>query len=206
MSVTVMAEVWRLDLPKAEKLVLLAFADHAHDDGSKSHPGIARLRYKTGLSETAVHRALNGLRDAGLLVAEAYATGGRGRATEYRVVTVAGTRLADFEEWRAINAPRKGTETGTVSVLGPTQKGVKNDLPTPKRVPKSTRKGAAGGTPTIIEPSVREPSVRVAAKKPRTPAQQKLDTLAEALITACNYERATITEPLWGQLRKAASI
>ena len=34
MSIKLMTRVWDLNLPSAEKFVVLALADHAHDDGT----------------------------------------------------------------------------------------------------------------------------------------------------------------------------
>ena len=51
----------------------------------------------------------------------------------------------------------------------------------------------------------REPLNELAAKKPRSPAQRELDGLMESLIEACQYERTSITDPMWGNLRTAAA-
>lgn len=145
MSVTVMAEVWRLDLPLAEKAVLLALADHAHDDGTKSYPGNARLIYKTGLSETTLHRVLRVLKDTGLIVATAHEKGGRGRATEYRVVTSAGVRLPDFADWKAARGKGADSTTDSEGERVPSEA---------ERVPDEALKGIGDGTPTTsLQPS-----------------------------------------------------
>lgn len=66
MSVRVMSQVWELDLPAFEKLVLLALADCANDEGL-AWPSIATLRRKTNAGERTVQRSLRSLEAAGLL-------------------------------------------------------------------------------------------------------------------------------------------
>lgn len=76
----------RAKLPPSDKLVLLALADHAHDDGTSAKPGIAHLAWKTDLSERTVQRCLKNLEEAGLITPTAHAEGGRGYVTEYTLL------------------------------------------------------------------------------------------------------------------------
>lgn len=68
-----MTEVWRLDLPPSDKMVLLALADAANDDGVtwmalESKEGVKLdLIKKTSLSRRAIQGALKRLCDAGYL-------------------------------------------------------------------------------------------------------------------------------------------
>lgn len=66
MSVRVMSAVWDLDLSTFEKLVLLALADCANDDG-ECWPSIATLKRKTGAGERTIQRSINALEAAGVL-------------------------------------------------------------------------------------------------------------------------------------------
>jgi hypothetical protein len=66
MSIKVMTAVWELDLPPSEKLVLLALADWAQDDG-RCWPSIAKVAAKSGVSERTVQRMLREAEKAGLL-------------------------------------------------------------------------------------------------------------------------------------------
>jgi hypothetical protein len=59
MSVRLMAEVWQLPMVPAEKLVALALADAANDDGL-CWPSIATIARKSGLSERTVQRTIRG--------------------------------------------------------------------------------------------------------------------------------------------------
>lgn len=70
-----MGLVWYVgELSPAQKIVLLALADHSNDEGKSVYPGVKRLTYKTSLSERAVRRALANLRKLGLIKIEKEAT------------------------------------------------------------------------------------------------------------------------------------
>jgi hypothetical protein len=81
MSVHVSSVVWRLSLGSTEKLVMLALADIANDDG-EAYPSNRLLMERTGLSDRAIQKALTKLQDAGYLGREMRA----GRSTIYRLL------------------------------------------------------------------------------------------------------------------------
>ncbi len=63
MSVRVMSMVFEAHgITSTQKLVMLALADHAADDGTSIYPSIETIASKTCLSETAVRKALRELR------------------------------------------------------------------------------------------------------------------------------------------------
>lgn len=66
MSVASLSWAFRQSLRPTTKLVLLALADHANDDG-ECWPGIPGLTRKTGLSDRAIQEHLRKLERAGLL-------------------------------------------------------------------------------------------------------------------------------------------
>ena len=72
MSVKVMGLVWDARLPRPEKFVLMAYADHAEHDGSNVYPSIGLISWKTGYDERQVQRitrslvSLNILRSKGI--------------------------------------------------------------------------------------------------------------------------------------------
>ena len=68
MSIKIMSAIWELDLPRDEKIVALAFADHA-DDLGRCWPGIDRIAWKCGYSDRSVQRKIGALKDRGILVA-----------------------------------------------------------------------------------------------------------------------------------------
>ena len=61
MSIRLMSEVWRTDLPTVEKMVLLVIADHASDDGTEAWPSQATIAKKASISIRTVQRAVNSL-------------------------------------------------------------------------------------------------------------------------------------------------
>lgn len=72
LSITIMTAVWAIDLPHTDKLVLLALADNANDDGV-CWPSITLLAKKCSTSARTIQRAIGKLVDAGhVSVAERY--------------------------------------------------------------------------------------------------------------------------------------
>ncbi len=67
MSIKLMSAVWeRSDISSTQKLVLLALADWANDDGL-CWPSIDRLALKTSLTSRGVQKAIRSLEDAGFV-------------------------------------------------------------------------------------------------------------------------------------------
>ncbi len=71
----------------ADRLLLLAIADHAGDDGDDAWPSVPTLASKTGISERSVQRGIGRLVEGGHLTVERCA--GRGGTNRYRVVMAA---------------------------------------------------------------------------------------------------------------------
>ena len=67
MSVAIMAKVWATDLPTNEKIVLLAYADHADDEGASIYPGELRMADKTSYSTGNIRKITAKLVEGGLL-------------------------------------------------------------------------------------------------------------------------------------------
>lgn len=79
-----MARVWELDLDHPSQSILLAFADHASDDGENCYPSMPYIAWKTGYSVRQVRRIVTGLRKQGILIEVSGAY--RGKPTEYHLV------------------------------------------------------------------------------------------------------------------------
>jgi len=62
-----MTQVWELDLPLADKMVLLVIADHASDDGTNSYPSVGTIARKSSMSSRNVQRCLSRLEGQGLV-------------------------------------------------------------------------------------------------------------------------------------------
>jgi len=73
MSIMLMSAVWRMDLPPTEKMVLLALADAANDDGvtwmaiKSKTAGKMDFMKKTSLSERAIQNCLKRLAESGMI-------------------------------------------------------------------------------------------------------------------------------------------
>jgi len=73
MSIALMTAVWRMDIAPTEKMVLLALADAANDDGvtwlaiRSKRAGKSDLITKTSLSERAIQTSIKRLCEKGLL-------------------------------------------------------------------------------------------------------------------------------------------
>jgi hypothetical protein len=80
MSVKIMTVVWTLDLPHADKIVLLALADNANDDGY-CYPSTTTVSKKCGMAERSVRRVLARLVEQGHLSINER----RGRSSTYDV-------------------------------------------------------------------------------------------------------------------------
>lgn len=86
MSIKISSLVWEhYPAGGCELLTALAYADHAHDDGTNIRPSVAYIARKTRQSERSVQRHLAQMRKSGWLLTVRYANGGRSFATEYRV-------------------------------------------------------------------------------------------------------------------------
>ena len=68
----------------ADRLLLLAIADHAGDDGDDAWPSVPTLARKTGISERSVQRGISRLVDGGHLAVTRCA--GRNGTNRYRVL------------------------------------------------------------------------------------------------------------------------
>ena len=67
MSVKIMGMVWDSDLPRDEKYVLLAYADHADHEGRGIFPSYGRIAWKTGYSRRQVMRITDSLTSKNIL-------------------------------------------------------------------------------------------------------------------------------------------
>jgi len=67
MSVRIMSIVWDSQLGPNEKLVLLALADFANDNGENAWPSVATIAQKTSLGERTVQRKLIEMIQSGLI-------------------------------------------------------------------------------------------------------------------------------------------
>lgn len=155
MSIDLMSVAWTLDLPPAQKVVLVAMADHASNDGTRCYPSVERIAAKTGLSERTVQSAIMELRRAGILSVVAHEHGGRGHATEYSIDVSKGAVHAFFTDKKdATDAPFTDTKDATVAPI----RGVKGATSALKGANSALKGAAVAPQPliTIIESSIQE--------------------------------------------------
>jgi len=68
MSVKIMGMVWDLEIGHDEKLVLLAYADHASHDGTNIYPSVRTIAEKTNYSERSIQVITRKLEEQGILI------------------------------------------------------------------------------------------------------------------------------------------
>jgi hypothetical protein len=159
-SVRVMDRVFRADIrPAARKLVALAYANHAHDDGAGSFPGMEALMTETGLRERQVERHKTALVEAGILR--------RVRAGHRGIVAELAFDLDRLDELAERVSPMTGFPDADDSSMGDNddRKGVADDV---ERVSSVTGKGVADDAPNRHQPS--RPTTAVAATDTRQPS------------------------------------
>lgn len=116
MSVEAITEVWKLDLPRDQKLVLLAFADHA-DDFGRCYPSLARVAWKSGYEQTrTISQIVAKLVDEGVLEILEPA---RGRTpTLYRIRWDRGIPLPEFDPQEFKTGKPRGAENAPLPENG----------------------------------------------------------------------------------------
>jgi hypothetical protein len=103
-----MALVWEHDFDHAEQSIMLALADHAHDDGTQIRPSVARLAWKTGYEDRQVRRILKKLRDEMKILVCTERGGGRGKPNVYRFDWTKGVKKSPFSPKRVTSDTEKG--------------------------------------------------------------------------------------------------
>lgn len=149
-----MGAVFKISLPPSEKVVALALADHAHDDGTEARPGLDSLAVKCTLSRRQVQRVVHSLVAKGILVVQRPAT-----------PTMPVCYRFDLDENGALVGGDNLSRGDSLSGVG---------------VTPVTRRGDTHVTQTVIEPSV-EPSSFLRTAKAATPGQlnERFDRLWE---------------------------
>lgn len=97
MSGKISGQVWALDIPRNERDVLLALADHADDFGRGARPSIKYLAWKVGISVRETIRCLKWLRDPSRNILQVTAEPGFHKPTCYRIHTENAPKKPDFK-------------------------------------------------------------------------------------------------------------
>lgn len=158
------ATLWALDDVRTgdpiTKLVLLALADEADDDGGSCYPSLRRIAYRAECSVATARRHVAKLESAELIVVDRPAQQGRGHHNRYQL------SLPERVPERDPSAPAKVSKGSRLSVTNPTTRG-------------TTTSGCVdcgGGVTT--DPATGQPNVRCKAcyatsKPQRRPAAQR---------------------------------
>lgn len=140
MSIKVIQWVWDCSESKnAERLVLLAIADNAADDGTRAYPSVVEIARKANLSERGVQAAVARLVKSGELSVKI--GGGRGRVNMYTVIMTPCSRRQTPQDLH----PSPPADPGETP---------QNDAETPQNDAVNPADSAPG---TVLEPS-KEPS------------------------------------------------
>jgi hypothetical protein len=118
-----MGAVFELDISAAGKLVLLAMADHARDDGTGCYPSVETLARKTSQSRRGVQKIIRRLEYDGLLRPTANVRGGRNLATEYQITLEKGEQSSLFSGPKGRTGMPERANLGAERANGSAQKG-----------------------------------------------------------------------------------
>ena len=105
MSIRLMAAVFDQDLPSTEKLVLLAMADHADDNGRNCFPSIPRIARKASMTRRGVQKVLRRLQEKNRIRPHGQRPDG---SVEYEITLEGGERYSRGEH----GSPRTGDAGG----------------------------------------------------------------------------------------------
>jgi hypothetical protein len=144
MSNRISGIAWDADLPRGEKFILLAMADHADHEGENVRPSVALICHKTGYGRSTVLRLQERLRELGILeVVEVRQA--QGRPNLYRIVAESVPLLPPRSAGKPGRKPRPKTGPGFSET--PSQNGT---TPRPKTGPPPSQNGT---TEPTTEPS-----------------------------------------------------
>ena len=115
-------------IPHIPKMVLIALARYADDDGTHARPGNERIEEMMDMSPRSVFYGLRYLKEHRIITPTAHAKGGRGHAVEYRISLervhhmqgldeIKGARGAGFAEIKGARGAVKGARGAPHSVM-----------------------------------------------------------------------------------------
>jgi len=149
-SVKIMGLVWDLVIPQNEKLVLLAYADHASHDGSNIYPAVKTIAKKTGYSERSVQVITRSIEDRGYLCSDGQGPKG---TNKWRIPLHLGVIM-----------PMTSRGAESAPVQSETQGGAENDVKGCRKEPKGVKRTAPEPSLTVNESSVKETDAKIIFK------------------------------------------
>ena len=152
MSVKLMNLAWTLAIPNASaKIVLLALADHANDDGTSCFPQIETICKKCGLTYRGVTKILEQLKTNGHITV--VSGRGRHRSNNYKVhpdPTRKWEPRSYFKHGENRNETTRKWERGDTKI-GTDEQENRNDVPTYPSVPIIEPSLTTSGTASIVD-------------------------------------------------------
>jgi len=123
MSIKVMSWVWEQDLPPLDKIVLMAIADHADDDGY-AWPGMKRIAEKCSMEKRTVQRHVEKLQEQQLLKVESRQRNDGSSSSNGYTVVMNGTNregVAESHPPMSGMTPPHGTDDTPLTVIEPSE-------------------------------------------------------------------------------------
>lgn len=186
MSVRVWSLLWNVDIrPGSRKLVALAYADAAHDDGSNVFPGEDRVAAMTGLSDRQVREHLTGLTRSGLMVVVRHASPGRHAIYRFDLDAIR-TQAANRQHSQAVDRQRWDERRRSGVATSAVQR--KNVGGAPPAEPSYTRQGTVSTAPASTKPNANG---------------HRRDELFESVADACGIDRDDLTRSARGAINAA---
>ena len=121
MSIRQILQVWEHELSHPHQAIMLALADHAHEDGTGIRPSIKRIAWKTGYSERSVQSIMSQLRELGLLIVSVPAT--HNTPNEYRFDWSVATPKPSFDKLMDAAKGRKNRGADSAPPLNTSDRG-----------------------------------------------------------------------------------
>lgn len=159
MSVKVMGLVWDLEMPPNEKIVLLAYADHADHDGRSIFPAMSKIIKKTGYAERTVQLITRKLADDGYLVEEGTGKSEAGTNAWYIPIKISegGAKIAPVQRLRGAKKREKvvgggaNNDTKGVQPIAPESSFKPSVKDQPSSAPDGARRTAAAKKGDVLD-------------------------------------------------------
>ena len=164
-----MTDVWKLTLQAPRKMVLLALADNANDEGTDCWPSVGKLVEKCSMSERSLQGHLAALEEGGYIKRHERL----GRSNKF-TIHVNRIRLEILQKVKA-NTPAESAPPANVPDLPP-----QNLHPSPSN-PHSIHTPAESAPPQVLHPSPAE-SAPITTKEP---SLKTTTTCSNAIESGC---------------------
>jgi hypothetical protein len=170
MSIKLMTKAWELDLKSNEKLVLIAMADHANDDGD-CYPSVTKMAVKCGMTRQGVIGIINRLISYGYVKKESRLRDNGSQTSNLYTLDLDGVNTVD-----SVNEVDMGCKRPLQGGVNEVDRGCKRPLPLESSINHQEEPSVNHNPlPLCIDPTVWAEWVqhRKEIKKPLTPTTIK---------------------------------